>query len=226
MNQETQNPRVLCLRLKNMRENACISVSKMAKETGIAPSHIKALEACEYEKLPTGSARRTIVKQYANALKINEQTLSVYFDELKTNSHTHKKTKRFSIHALPTKLRFITTTLMISALLGYLGWEIQGMIGPPKLVIDYPSVNHETHISHITVTGQTNPETQVTINGLITNITTTGVFDEKVHLKEGVNDITIIAESKRGGKTQESRSILYTPDTSKAASGPIDTPQL
>lgn len=221
-----QTEKVLCIRLKQLRQQACVSVKKISDKTGITPEHIRALENCDYDALPQGSARKTIVKQYAHCIGANSEILEKHFDELKCE-HKQPPTKAKHLsRGLPTTIRALAATCAVIALIGYLGLEVHAMIGPPDLVIENPTSNLETHISQIDITGTTAPESHVTINGLKTNLDTTGHFSETLHLKEGLNEIIIISEAKRGGIASTSRSVLYSPDTSKAAAADTLEPQL
>lgn len=222
---QTKNQKVLCIRLKQLRQQACVSVSKISHKTGITTEHIRALENCNYDELPQGSARKTIVKQYAQCIGINPKTLEKHFDELKCE-HKQPPTKaKYMSRGLPATIRALAATCAVIALVGYLGLEVHAMIGPPDLTIENPVTNLETHISSIDITGTTAPESHVTINGLKTNLDTTGHFSETLHLKEGLNEIIIISEAKRGGIASTSRTVLYSPDTTKAAITELD-PQL
>ncbi len=217
----------LCLRLKQIREKAGISIKKCAETSGIALTHIHALENCEYDKLPSSSARKTIVKQYARACGVDEIELEDALHELDHKEKRHSiPTKKKTSISFPHAIRTVIATAGILSMALYLGMEVHAMIGPPALTIESPSDNFETQEGAVRIAGTTQPESTVTLNGLKTNIDTKGNFEETIHLKRGLNEIIIISESKRGGQATASRSVLYTPEEVHSAQTNTESNQL
>ena len=214
------------MRLKAIRERSGLSIKKCAKKSGIALSHIHALENCEYDKLPAGSARKTIVKEYARTCGIDEIELDDVMHQIEHKHETPKTIKKQRSFSIPNIARTLLATGAILSLALYLGMEVHAMIGPPTLIITDPTENFETSRNAITIAGSTEPESTVTLNGLKTNLNKQGHFEETIHLKRGLNEIIIESTSKRGGHASASRSVLYMPEDSQSAKAKHDSTQL
>lgn len=213
MKENSGKKKVICVCLKSAREKKGYSIKQISDLTGIAESHVRALESCEYDKLPEGSARKTIVKNCARVLEINENELEEQMEELDCEQKIRiiKKIKWKPAFSISHIARVFAIVLFITGLIVYICFEIQTMIGPPKLIINYPPQNFETNIGELQVSGTTEPESNIAVNGLKTNINSNGDFKETIHLSKGLNLITITSQTKRGGKAVESRAVFYQP---------------
>ncbi len=216
----------LCVRLKQIRERSGISIKKCSQASGIALTHIHALENCEYDKLPAGSARKTIVKEYARTCGIDEIELEDVMYQIEHKHEAPKIRKKQRSFSIPNVMRTLLATGAVLSLALYLGMEVHAMIGPPALTITDPAENFETSHSAITIAGSTEPESTVTLNGLKTNLDKQGHFEETIHLKRGLNEIIIEATSKRGGKANATRSVLYMPEDTQSAQRNLEATQL
>lgn len=92
----------------------------------------------------------------------------------------------------------------------YLGVEVYRMIAPPGLSLTHPSDQAIVHTEAVAFGGKTTPETTVTINGMRVAVSPVGTFAETIHLKEGVNEIIVVATAKRGAQSQISRQVMRT----------------
>jgi hypothetical protein len=63
----------------------------------------------------------------------------------------------------------------------------------------------------IKVTGQTEPQTTVTVNGFWAIIDQDGKFSYSLTLNQGENKITIVAQDIAGNKTEKEKTIFYNP---------------
>ncbi|MCK5849057.1 MAG: copper amine oxidase N-terminal domain-containing protein, partial [Caldisericia bacterium] len=73
---------------------------------------------------------------------------------------------------------------------------------PPVLDIVFPSKECITNKSEITVTGMTDAQAILTINGNEVQKEKNGSFEQKVTLTEGMNEITVIAKNRKGLETR------------------------
>lgn len=83
----------------------------------------------------------------------------------------------------------------------------------PKLEISEPSDGAEVKggDKKIRVSGKTDPENSVSINGITAILNSEGNFSKDVSLNDGENNITIEALNEVGNKTTEQRRVTYTP---------------
>jgi len=61
----------------------------------------------------------------------------------------------------------------------------------------------------ITVSGQTEPESEVAINGLPVIVSVDGKFEITLDLRQGINKITVIASRQNKRQHSITREILY-----------------
>jgi len=83
----------------------------------------------------------------------------------------------------------------------------------PKLTIDKPennaTINDGTH--KVTVTGITDEDMKVTINGRIVVVKSDGSFSYQLPLNDGENKLTIISKDEAGNETSVERTVTYQP---------------
>lgn len=106
--------------------------------------------------------------------------------------------------------RMILMILVGFLVLGYLIYQLNFLISPPKLKIinpaqDFISLSQKT----IEIIGQTSPEAQLTINGQpVYNLSKDGNFKETVNLGPGLNTLEIKAVNRFGKTNSVIRRIL------------------
>ena len=64
-----------CLSLASVRERIGITFEEIAQSTRIAPHYLRAIEAEEFAKLPSGVYALSYIRQYARAIGYSETTL-------------------------------------------------------------------------------------------------------------------------------------------------------
>jgi hypothetical protein len=83
----------------------------------------------------------------------------------------------------------------------------------PSLDITFPSDNasFSTGDQQITVSGKTNSDSAITVNGRIAIVTGDGAFSHMLNLSEGENKITVEASNTAGKKTEKTITVSYKP---------------
>ncbi|MFZ2026512.1 MAG: hypothetical protein WAV30_04465 [Microgenomates group bacterium] len=82
----------------------------------------------------------------------------------------------------------------------------------PKLEIQEPSDNSRTNKDDVKVSGQTDKETSIRINGQPIITDSEGKFSTMVRLKDGENKIQIVAEDIVGNQEQKEIKVTYSKD--------------
>lgn len=85
---------------------------------------------------------------------------------------------------------------------------------PPEITIENPKDQAEffgAKQSRITVKGQAEAETIVTINDRLANTNDSGAFNLPLGLNEGENTITIKATDRAGNQTEKTLTVRYSP---------------
>jgi hypothetical protein len=100
----------------------------------------------------------------------------------------------------PKFFRTGSVILIILALLVYFGFEVSKTVSPPSLVIYSPQEDNITTSEYsYEISGQTESETTISINGEEILGDPNGYFQAKVNLKEGINilEITVVRKSSK-----------------------------
>jgi hypothetical protein len=90
----------------------------------------------------------------------------------------------------------------------YIGWQLFNLWSPPRLNITDPAADISTRELMITVHGQTEPETTVTLNNDQLNVDSAGSFQSTVDLRPGLNTLEFSARSKHSGTRVVTRQVL------------------
>lgn len=84
---------------------------------------------------------------------------------------------------------------------------------PPKLTVDNPTdnltVNDGTH--KVTVSGITDPDMTVTINGRIAIVKSDGSFTYSLPISDGQNKVEVLSKDAAGNSTTVTRTVIYQP---------------
>ena len=82
----------------------------------------------------------------------------------------------------------------------------------PKLSIDAPTENSEIKGQNlIEVRGKTDPDTKVTVNDFQAVSTSDGSYSYFLTLKDGGNEIKVVATDLAGNKTEKTINVSYSP---------------
>lgn len=211
----------VCFRLKEARTIAGFSVEEISKKTHIEKIYIEALESCNFNKLPAGEIyRKKIIKKYLNAIDIEAETYLLQYSSEEADYeksdiyHPCTVISKKYFQNLPSLLRFAMITTVAIVLVSYLGIQINKIVRPPVLVIQYPENGYVTQELSLEVRGQTGKDVHISINGTNVANTEDGGFAEKINLSPGINTITIDAQRKHGKTTTEVRNVILQEERS------------
>lgn len=210
----------VCLRLKEARENAGITIDQMAKRTRLSKKYIMALERCEFESLPKGDVyQKNFIKRYLDVLDIPAASYIQQFlleegygkKEEPKQVHPHKAKRLSRFRTLPDLMTYLSVAVLLLAVFGYLGWQVHRILEPPMLTLASPADGHITSDEQIMIRGASEPETHITINGKEVSLAEEGHFEQELDLVEGVNTIVVSATKKHGKTTTETRYVTQRP---------------
>lgn len=211
--QLNQTKRV-CLRLKEAREQARVSLSDLSEKTKISQKHLIALEECRFNDIPHAIIyQKNFLKRYALALNLPaEEIISQFTTEETKNTDLQsnekiKEIKKNRLRNFPSFFRTAAITIVIFVLVGYIGWQIRSIVKPPQLTLYSPQNGFVTDDHEIIVHGKTSKEIQVSVNGKTITSDEEGQFKETVILSNGINTITVSAKKKHGKSTVVVRHV-------------------
>ena len=203
-------------KLKKAREEAGLTKQKVAQLLSIQSRYIDRLEGEEFEKLPSAVYTKGFLRKYAKYLSLEpENLIREYEKEMKIIQPALEKPLRLlpelrfrRLTITPKTLTFIAGLLIVILVAGYLAYQLDILISPPKLLVSEPSDNITTDKFIITLKGQVTPGVKLTINGQETSIDRSGNFEQEVNLNQGLNVIHVEAVNRFEKKTSVTREIL------------------
>ncbi|MBD3366031.1 hypothetical protein GF360_01670 [candidate division WWE3 bacterium] len=207
--------------LKSQRKKRKLTYNQVYAKIKIHPNYIKALEENDYAVFDSGVHAKGFLKIYAELLNLNvSQILALWRREHSfTFEHELEKTKEQTVFE-EIKQGFTLTTNKVLALIGivllvaffgYLFYSYKNYSGPPDLKIDTPENNKIVGNSLVDITGKTDIDSVLFINGERVFLKPDGSFATSLHLKEGVNTLSITSINKLDKKTEEVLTVIYRP---------------
>jgi cytoskeletal protein RodZ len=206
----------LAEQLINARLARKLELEKVAQELNINLKYLQALEAGRFDELPAGVYGKNFLREYAQFLNLDSGDLLKLFER---ETATDKKRSERDLFAkqivksryfltLPKVIKGLALVLVVVICLAYLSVRLNKIIAPPRLFISTPPDNLITDKFSVAISGSSEPETQIMINGETILSDKAGLFTKEVNLKTGINIITITAQKKYGGKNTVVRQIL------------------
>ena len=188
-------------RLKNTRLDQGLSLSDVQSKIGVQKKYLEFLESANYDSLPGDVYVRNWLKLYGKFLNLNvgelltdyklEKSVGQKFIDLE-----EKKQKKIWQFLGPQFLKKALVAFLVLVVLAYLAWEINNIVSPPKVSIFQPDNNTKTTASSIVISGQTEKEIQLNINGELVLLDADGNFSKEVNLSLGLNNLLINAKKK------------------------------
>lgn len=202
-------------KLKAIRRCANLTLSELAASTKIRKTFLKAFETGDYAKLPDSIYARNYLKKYVRALGGNTDYFLEQFEkECGTCDFTKNarlprartRTWQFIVASRFVQV-FVICALAIAVTL-YLGYELRAIISAPELTVFEPQDGYTTQDALIKVTGVTETEGRVKVNGADVLLSQNGRFETEVALERGLNVITIESSKRYSHPAIEYRRVV------------------
>lgn len=196
--------------LSSQRKKKKISIDRAAKDLVVKKTLLEALEKEDWTKLPEPAFVKGYIKSYAQYLGLDiEYILALYrreFDETKfPTKKMHHEKKRFFI--TPPRIINFAFILAIIIFLIYLGVQYSSVFSSPKLEITSPAEDETISVPAVQISGITEKDAIVSINGQFVAVDENGNFSTQYMLSDGKNQIEIIASFRLSPKTKAQRTI-------------------
>ena len=200
-------------RLHQLRLQRRQTLEEIAQELKIKSTFLAAIERGEYSKLPSPAYAQGFVRNYASYLGLSKaETMMLFkreFDEkraMKVLPDSMVKTKEFPLNRLKIQQSVIIFVFFLLVVLGYLFIQYRAAFLSPALTITTPQNNSKTP-QNIVVTGNTDSNATVTINGSPVSVANNGNFEKNITLFPGSETIVIKAVNRFGKETTIQRTI-------------------
>ena len=196
------------------RQEKNLTVEEVAYNLRVDPAQISALEEENYEHLPSGLYGKIFFKKYAIFLGLDYRSLlKNYLHESRRNIFnkdvfSNRVIKKKELLIIPEILRNAAILILILICFLYLTFYLKKIVSPPFLELSSPGENQVVSSTLITVIGQTEPESEVNINGESVLIDAQGAFSRPIDLGRGINTIVVKAKKKYSREQVIKRQIL------------------
>ncbi len=206
--------------LRALRDTCGWTVTEAAQASGVPTHLIRALEDARFEDLPDDVYAERMVAQYVRALHGKDEYMLTKFRNERVPDMVPRGAARFIRPTRPLfrellsqtrLLAVLGATLLVATVGTYLGIQISHVRSAPTLEITAPEEGSQLTEALVTVRGKTEPEVQVSINGVPIHTTPDGTFSSQVDLMRGTTSIEIQAKRRYGGSKTETRRVIFSP---------------
>ncbi len=204
--------------LRRLRRQKILSLDMVAKATKITRACLRAMEEGAWQDLPAPVYTRNFLRSYAQYLGADVPYVLSRFQKERACCDFLGKCQiplqriRRNHLFVPTRiLRFSALGVIFLALLGYLGWQVRGVIEPPKIVVFAPTNGMNALVATVEVTGQTEKAAQLFVNHQPVLPDTTGAFNTNITLERGLNVIEIEGKKRYSRTAIIRRTVVFEP---------------
>lgn len=200
--------------LRQCRERIGMCVEDVAREIKISARFVSALEGGDYHVFSARVYAQGTVRRMAKIFESADADTLVALcgrewddlmassrktDRVMARSNASAGLKRFSL--TPRRLGILAVAGFSLLLIAFLSRRLIAFAAPPALVVASPAEESRFATPLIEVTGTTEKESSLTVNGRELTLDERGNFDENIELPSGVNELQFISRN-RFGKTQ------------------------
>ncbi len=201
--------------LKLARQAKGLRLDDIARVLNINSKYLQYLEQNGFNRLPAGVYGKNFLKEYAAFLDLDHnEIIRIYEKEMlggnkiKENIFSTQIVKNFHFFTLPKLIKGAIVSGVIIVCFAYLGYRLEKITAPPILILNTPQQDIITEEKTINISGLTEAETHIIINGELALSDSEGNFSREVDLRNGLNLITIVAKKKHGKENVITRQIL------------------
>jgi cytoskeletal protein RodZ len=199
--------------LKRARESKSLTFAQVQNAIKIHPRFLTALEEGNYHVFSSPVHLKGFLKNYAEFLQLDVPVILAFFrreyDELQ-----NKKKKTFVtplLHPFTLTPNFLLVAFTLVAALGfslYLLLAYRSFTAAPELTVENPPTDLKTTLTNLQISGQTDPEATLTLNGQRLLLDEGGRFHETLRLSPGQYQLNFIAASKSGREKKVTRTVF------------------
>lgn len=183
------------------------SLSDIEKAIKIRKEFLIAIEAGEFNALPSESYALGFVKNYAQFLGIDETKAAALFRREFESRQKSLPTFKSRDNRLSRKLLLTPKSFLISIailiVVTFIAYQFSSFFVGPKLEILSPKEGQIVEKNITDVKGKTDPYASVTVNSEDVYIKLDGSFKKTLYLFEGKRQIVIMAKNRNGKETKK-----------------------
>lgn len=195
--------------LREEREAQHISVRRVAKSLLLKVDVVTALEEEDWSRLPESAYIQGYIKNYAKLLRLDPTRLLALFRG-QYDAKQFAKTitpRRRRLMFTPNLIVPLTLVAAVAIFILYFLFQSTAIARSPKLEVTMPQDDITTTAAIIEISGTTEKDATVSIDGRLISVDESGNFSHQVTLVDGKNIIEIIATKPLSPKTKVTRTI-------------------
>lgn len=207
--------------LKRKREELGLPLKDLSKKLGIKHEYLEDLEEGNYADLPPQVYVRGFIKSYANLLGIdasqlvkiyNHETSFLSEDEIESKKREEKGRNsgwKNYVTITPRILTGVISLCIVSVLGFYFMHQINSFNSKPYLAVDSPVADGVVKEKDLWVSGKTEGDAILKINGQEISVNAEGNFSQKIALAEGRNLLVVEAKNRFNRTDSREINIVY-----------------
>ncbi len=198
--------------LKNIREEAGVSLDEISHSIKVNKTYLSKIEAGDYENLPPDVYVKGFLKGYASFLGIDQRdVMRIYEAEKdffrsvgdKDDSTIKAKKIQKKVFVISPKMVAIGIfSIFVVLVVWYFYKEVGAFKKSPKLIIVSPTSNSIIMEASTQIVGDTDIGNQVFVNGQPIFVDEKGRFKGVINLKNGINDLVVRVVNKFGNQSE------------------------
>ncbi len=196
--------------LKMQRETLGLTIDDVFRHTGIQPHYLVGLEEDNQHALPGMVYAKKYLSTYARFIGISEEALALMDDSFLPRAPLQLRPtvspSRFTVW--PRRITRLLLGATVGIFLVILGARLFTRFSPPDLQLIYPPEGYMTHLDSLALSGKTEPEARVTVNGEALVPSTDGSFSLIVRLTNGVNIFNITSQRRFGTRAEVNVQVV------------------
>lgn len=201
--------------LKEKRLLKELSLEQVAQKIKVKPEYLLALEESDYNSLPSATATKGFLRNYAEVLHLNPETAVAMFRRDFEAAEKEDLVPRGLVTPIVKKSRLFSANLIIIflslfAFLSFLGYQLYSWLSLPSLELIQPE-SGEVYGSKITVRGNTDKDATILINDQSVLVDSEGYFSLDLIFSAGTHSVIVKATNRQ----DKSRLIERTFQVSK-----------
>ena len=180
---------VLGDKLKNAREAMKMALWQVSKKTKIPLGYLRSLEEGNYKELPADVYVGAYLRKYTEILNLN---IDEVLEQFRTERGAAPKspscfTTKNPLTVTPKRIGLVLSIIAIALIFGYFWHQLSYLINPPGIKLAQPSSDLTIKEKAIEISGQTEPDVYLTVNGQELYVDKKGYFSGIVNLDSGLN---------------------------------------
>jgi cytoskeletal protein RodZ len=203
---------------RRRREEKGLHLRDIGNELGIKNEYLENLESGDYKNLPPQVYVRGFIKSYANFLGIDgNQLIKIYNREMSFMSEdtAYKKEKppkaklKDYLMVTPKIVTFVASLFVVSILGYYFYHQVNSFNSKPYLFVESPSSDTVVKEKDLLVSGKTEGDATLKINGQDISVSSAGDFSQQITLSEGRNLLIVEAKNRFNKTDRKELNIVY-----------------